>query len=230
MLNHPVPFLNLVWIDLQICNHITVNRDHEWKNEIPARARDKTKLKRYRRVGMDSFWMCLNRLRKDFLIIRMAKSETLWRFSLIAPCGEIASYQVYYYVCVHMVVTCFHRVSRPNVLNHIYRATVTEYVAGSHSNALSAQQFYSYRPDPPDNPQVSCCVCYWWRICAMMLPTSRERQKRFPCRRRKDWWRTNPTDISFTFLYCVYTLFGIFLSNSIFDFFVIGPSMDRRRK
>ena len=95
--------------------------------------------------------------------------------------------------------------SRPNVLNQIYRVTVTEYVSGSHSNARNAQQYYPYSPDPPDNPQVSCCVCYWWRICAMMLPTSiREREERFPCRRRKDWWRAKPTDISFTFFFiCV---------------------------
>ena len=56
-----------------------------------------------------------------------------------------------------MVVTCLHRASRPNVLNHIYRATVTEYVSGLHSNARSAQQCYPYRPDPPDK-LVSCCV------------------------------------------------------------------------
>ena len=117
-----------------------------------------------------------------------------------------------------MVVTCFHRVSRPNVLNHIYRATVTEYVAGSHSNALSAQQFYSYRPDPPDK-LVSCCVCYWWPICAMMLPTSRERQKRFPCRRRKDWWRTNPTDISLTFFFIVCIPFLAFSYLTVYSTF-----------
>lgn len=56
-----------------------------------------------------------------------------------------------------MVVTCLDRASRPNVLNHIYRATVTEYVSGLHSNARSAQQYYPYRPDPPDK-LVSCCV------------------------------------------------------------------------